>query len=370
MSLLYRGGRGGGGAGISPAIEARESAESVRGQENGGTGSDGKRGNGFGIGKWRLRLVWRERRDGSHGQEVPRHQSAGNRRNGIGEADHRQHPREWAEGYLPPELVGATGSPSANPPSREPGPTPIDRIPMEKIRIWAWTFTRLESRDRARISTGESFRLDLEGWDAHLLRWGSPDPDAGRVLLLHGGAGHAHVWGHLAGRLSDRFTVVALDQRGHGESGPTDRYGSKVLADDVGRVLDALGWPTASLVGHSMGGQAAYLFATAHPDRVERLVVIDTGPEADPAGITRIRANLAGPDSFATFDDALAEGRRWFPGADETLLRHRVEHNLVTRRTARSPGGQPPAYTTATPPARTTPTTSDGPVGGSCGSRR
>jgi pimeloyl-ACP methyl ester carboxylesterase len=104
-----------------------------------------------------------------------------------------------------------------------------------------------------------------------------------------------------------------------------------VLADDVGRLLDALGWPTASLVGHSMGGQAAYLFAAAHPDRVERLVVIDTGPEADPVGIARIRANLAGPDSFATFDDALAEGRRWFPGAAETLLRDRVEHNLVTR---------------------------------------
>ena len=181
------------------------------------------------------------------------------------------------------------------------------------------------------IATGESFRLELQGWDAHVLRWESPNPDAGRVVLLHGGGGHAHTWGHLAGRLLDRFTVVALDQRGHGESGPTDRYGSKVLAADVGRLLDVLEWPNASLVGHSMGGQAAYQFAAAHPDRVERLVVIDTGPEADPAGIARIRANLAGPDSFATFDDALAEGHRWFPGADETLLRHRVEHNLVTR---------------------------------------
>jgi esterase len=181
------------------------------------------------------------------------------------------------------------------------------------------------------ISTGDSFRIELQGWDAHVLRWESPAPDGGRVVLLHGGAGHAHAWAHLAGRLSGRYTVVALDQRGHGESGPTGRYGSKVLADDVGRLLDALGWPTASLVGHSMGGQAAYLFAAAHPDRVERLVVIDTGPEAEPAGIARIRANLSGPDSFATFDDALAEGRRWFPGADETLLRYRVEHNLVTR---------------------------------------
>jgi pimeloyl-ACP methyl ester carboxylesterase len=96
----------------------------------------------------------------------------------------------------------------------------------------------------------------------------------------------------------------------------------------VGCLLDALGWTRASLVGHSMGGQAAYLYAAAHPKRVQRLVVIDTGPEAAPEGIERIRKNVEGPAIFATFDEALAQGRRWFPRADEGLLRYRVEHNL------------------------------------------
>lgn len=180
-----------------------------------------------------------------------------------------------------------------------------------------------------KIVEGESFRVDLGGWDAHALRWKPKEPDeAGRVLLLHGGAAHAHTWAHLAGVLSDRFDVVALDQRGHGISGPSELQGSRVLADDVGRLLDALGWAQAALVGHSMGGQAAYLYAAAHPERVQRLVVIDSGPEAAPEGIQRIRQNVEGPASFADFDEALAAGRRWFPRAEEDLLRYRVEHNL------------------------------------------
>src|ERR1035441_9245961 len=115
-----------------------------------------------------------------------------------------------------------------------------------------------------------SERIDLDGWDAHILRWRPPAGEGGRVLLLHGFAGHAHSWGHLAGALSAGFEVVALDQRGHGLSSPTSRYGTRVLADDVGRLLDALGWNRASLVGHSMGGQAAFQYAAGQPDQIGR----------------------------------------------------------------------------------------------------
>lgn len=114
---------------------------------------------------------------------------------------------------------------------------------------------RLPEFAPATATTGHSARIDLDGWDAHVLRW---DPPAGvgdgsgdhpaRVVLLHGGTAHAHAWEHLATALSERFEVVALDQRGHGRSAPTDRNGTKVLAADVGRLLDALGWDRASLV--------------------------------------------------------------------------------------------------------------------------
>jgi pimeloyl-ACP methyl ester carboxylesterase len=114
--------------------------------------------------------------------------------------------------------------------------------------------------------------------------------------------------------------VVALDQREHGLSSPTSRDGSRVLADDVGHLLDALGWNNASLVGHPMGGQAAYQYADGQPYRVERLVAIDTGPELAPEGAARVRADMAGPDVFASAEEALTARWRWFPNVSEYLV--------------------------------------------------
>jgi pimeloyl-ACP methyl ester carboxylesterase len=176
---------------------------------------------------------------------------------------------------------------------------------------------------------GREERVDLDGWDAHILRWGATSTR--RVLLLHGFTSHAHSWQHLASALvsGTGYEVAALDQRGHGRSGATDRYGGRVLVEDVRSLLDALGWERASVAGHSMGGAAAFMFAARYPARVNRLVVIDAGPEVAAEGGARIRANVGRPDVFASIDDALADTRVWFPHADKELLRHRVQHNLV-----------------------------------------
>jgi esterase len=176
---------------------------------------------------------------------------------------------------------------------------------------------------------GREERVDLGGWDAHILRWGATSTR--RVLLLHGFTSHAHSWQHLASALvsGTGYEVAAFDQRGHGRSGATDRYGGRVVVEDVRSLLDALGWERASVAGHSMGGAAAFMFAARYPARVNRLVVIDAGPEVAPEGGARIRANVGRPDVFASIDDALADARVWFPRADEELLRHRVQHNLV-----------------------------------------
>jgi pimeloyl-ACP methyl ester carboxylesterase len=160
---------------------------------------------------------------------------------------------------------------------------------------------------------GREERVDLGGWDAHILRWGATSTR--RVLLLHGFTSHAHSWQHLASALvsGTSYEVAALDQRGHGRWGATDRYGGRVLVEDVRSLLDALGWERASVAGHSMGGAAAFMFAARYPARVNRLVVIDAGPEVAPEGGARIRANVGRPDVFASIDDALADARVWFP---------------------------------------------------------
>jgi esterase len=178
-------------------------------------------------------------------------------------------------------------------------------------------------------SRGHSERVLLDGWDAHILRWGEPSPH--RVVLLHGFASHAHEWQHLAAGLVPGHEVVALDQRGHGRSGLTDRYGTRVLVEDARLLLDALGWDRASLVGHSTGGQGALMLAARYPERVDRMVIIESGPQICPED--SVRADLRGrPRVFASVKGALSDARLSFPAADEALLRDRVEHDLVPNR--------------------------------------
>jgi pimeloyl-ACP methyl ester carboxylesterase len=193
-------------------------------------------------------------------------------------------------------------------------------------------------------TVGTSERVDLDGWDAHLVRWGKAGGGT-PVLVLHGFTSHAWSWTHLGQALAAAGHVaVALDQRGHGGSAPTTEYGSRVMLADVVRLLDRLAWAPADIVGQSMGGLNAILLAGLHPERVRKLVVVDIAPEPSAVGLARIRANVGSrPDVFASFEDALEEGRRLWPLADPVLLRFRIEHNLVvapdggmTWRTARA----------------------------------
>ncbi len=79
-------------------------------------------------------------------------------------------------------------------------------------------------------------------------------------------------WDAVAAALSDRYRVLALDQRGHGESARPDAYSFELMRDDLARFADALG------LDHSAGGAVAYLFAEEWPERVERLVIEDAPP--------------------------------------------------------------------------------------------
>lgn len=72
--------------------------------------------------------------------------------------------------------------------------------------------------------------------------------------------------------------VVALDQRGHGQSDWSAEYSFELLRDDLAAFVDALGLKRFSLIGHSMGGTVSYLYAEAHCSRLERLVIEDTPP--------------------------------------------------------------------------------------------
>jgi 3-oxoadipate enol-lactonase len=99
------------------------------------------------------------------------------------------------------------------------------------------------------------------------------------VLLIHGLGYDRAGWGPLPGLLGEDFRVVTFDNRGVGESdAPAGPYTTSMLAADAIAVLDAAGFERAHVVGTSLGGMVAQELVLAHPDRVDRLVLVCTTP--------------------------------------------------------------------------------------------
>src|SRR5687767_10358958 len=129
----------------------------------------------------------------------------------------------------------------------------------------------------------------INGLDLHYLAAGPPE--APPVCFLHGGAAHAHWFDHVIPAFTDRFHVISLDQRGHGESAwaTPPAYATEDFAADLLAFMDHFGWPRMALVGHSMGGHNAMGFAAWYPERVSALVVVDSRPQLPPDRVDRMR---------------------------------------------------------------------------------
>jgi haloacetate dehalogenase len=132
-----------------------------------------------------------------------------------------------------------------------------------------------EGFELSTIDTGET--------TIRVRRGGSGPP----LLLLHGNP-QTHVMWHLVGpRLAEEFTVVATDLRGYGESGKPpstddhEPYSKRAMARDQVAVMRQLGFERFSLAGHDRGGRVAYRLALDHPERVEKLAVLDIIPTGE-----------------------------------------------------------------------------------------
>jgi pimeloyl-ACP methyl ester carboxylesterase len=98
------------------------------------------------------------------------------------------------------------------------------------------------------------------------------------LLLVHGMAGSSETWRHVMPALAERFTVLAPDLLGQGQSDkPRGEYSLGAHANMLRDVLDALGHERATVVGQSLGGGVAMQFAYQFPERCERLVLVDSG---------------------------------------------------------------------------------------------
>jgi esterase len=170
-----------------------------------------------------------------------------------------------------------------------------------------------------------SSNVEIGGLGFHYTDWGGEGPP---LVMLHGLSGHARTWDDTAAPLSSRYRVLALDQRGHGDTDWAPRYGLSPMAQDLLGFLDALDLREVTLMGLSMGGLVSFVFAAAHPERVSRLVVMDIGPEIAPAGAANVASALAAKHTFSSAAEAFAAARAGNPRPTDERVRHRVSHNL------------------------------------------
>ena len=176
--------------------------------------------------------------------------------------------------------------------------------------------------------------LVVKGLRLRCLDWGGEGRTP--LLLLHGFTGHAHAWDTLAIALQPHFRVYALDQRGHGDSDPADVYNPVVAFDDLSGVLEQLSLTSLVMVGLSMGGRNAMYFTAQRPTAVQKLVVVDIGPEIS----AKASAPSSGPPEPPTWDSIEQAARHLYRGNPypgihyyrwvvTTSLRERPEGGLV-----------------------------------------
>ena len=143
----------------------------------------------------------------------------------------------------------------------------------------------------------------VNGLRLHSLDWGNEGAPV--ILFLHGGSQTAHMWDFSALALRDRYHCIALDQRGHGDSdwAPDGDYSLEKHQQDIEGFITAMDIAPLYLVGLSMGGQNSTVLTANHADWVQKLVIVDVGPEVQDEGIREIRSFTSLPDEVDSFEE-------------------------------------------------------------------
>ncbi|MBX2861951.1 MAG: alpha/beta hydrolase [Leptolyngbyaceae cyanobacterium MAG.088] len=143
--------------------------------------------------------------------------------------------------------------------------------------------------------------------------------DGEPVLLLHGLADHALIWSAVGDRLANSYHPVAVDIRGHGESGkPDSGYDFDTVINDLTQLMQHLGWSAAHIIGHSWSGKVATYWATRQPERFLNMVLVDPIFVYGMPGIFRLTFPLfygtlpflKGMGPFTDWDAAIQQGQQ------------------------------------------------------------
>lgn len=188
-------------------------------------------------------------------------------------------------------------------------------------------------------SSHKSDFVNVNGVHLHYLDWGG---DGDVILFLAGMGCSAHIFNRFAPRFADRFHVMALDRRGHGDSDyPETGYDADTLTDDLRQFLDVLKINQVILAGHSLAYIELSRFAVLYPERVLKLIFLDAAYDSfSPEYKAVIEKNPmrkmmpAWPeDNFDTVEDYIATVKRFYPslaGIWGDVMEEQTKHSVKT----------------------------------------
>ena len=152
------------------------------------------------------------------------------------------------------------------------------------------------------------------------------------IIILHGLLGALDNWQTIAKQLSQNHQVYIIDQRNHGRSPHTNDMSYELLAQDVHDFFIQHSIQHASIIGHSMGGKAAMLFALQYPDLVEKLIIVDIAPTLYDGGHEAILFAMAEAPIKSTNDrneiDVFLQPRIHDFGTRQFILKNLSRNNL------------------------------------------
>jgi len=179
--------------------------------------------------------------------------------------------------------------------------------------------------------------VDVGGVKLHYQDFGT----AGKTVMLcvHGGAANGHWFDFVAAAFASDYHVLALDQRGHGDSAWVDppAYSYHDYAADIDKVAAKLDLRDFVLVGHSMGGMVSTVYAATYPGRLKKLVIIDTSVRLSEERLAAMRdVGNRGGSSSATQEELVAR-YKLRPG--NSLAPQEVVRHIAGQSTRQFPDG-------------------------------
>ena len=169
--------------------------------------------------------------------------------------------------------------------------------------------------------------VTANGLKLHYLDWGTVGKPP--MVLLHGLRGHSHSWDDVSAAMCRDFHVLALDQRGRGDSdwAPDGDYTTSAYVADLAAFSEILDLASFVLVGHSMGGRNSIAFTARYPEKANKLVLVDIGPTIDPKGAERMVQEIRDvPEEFDSFDAVVEYMGRQNRFASPPVLRRRLQY--------------------------------------------